>query len=54
MNYIESYYGAIEKLHDHGTPKELESTLSRLETVKDFEITPTSLKALSALSTALG
>ena len=28
----------IEKLHDHGTPKELESTLSRLETVKDFEI----------------
>ena len=28
----------LEKLHNHGTPKELESTLARLETVKDFEI----------------
>ena len=30
----------IEKLHDHGTPKELENTLARLETVKDFEAVP--------------
>lgn len=37
----------IETLHNHGTSKELEKTLARLETVKDFEIIADLFKLLS-------